>query len=247
MSKPPYETGYRFLNPDEIIVDGDQFWFGSWKTSERVGICGRVDRRYRRKIQMKTIPGPRIPDSNKIPMDSRYRELKEGEMMLEGDEFLCDGEKWTPVVHLQEKYKPEFGAGDWKHPTHRRRVEQHKPLTVSESQSCSAKSISPNSSVTTSSLTMAEWRKERPLYEGLFKYFPKSLRAVSHVSWVGNNQHNPGQPLAWLREKSSDHEDCLLRHLLDHIENPVDDDGELHLAKVCWRSFAALETYLEEN
>ena len=30
----------------------------------------------------------------------------------------------------------------------------------------------------------------------------------------------------------------LVRHLIDHSSNPMDDDGVLHLAKVAWRALA---------
>ena len=36
-----------------------------------------------------------------------------------------------------------------------------------------------------------------------------------------------------------------MRHLIDHIHDPVDTDGCLHLAKVAWRAMANLEKYLE--
>jgi len=45
--------------------------------------------------------------------------------------------------------------------------------------------------------------------------------------------------------KSGDELDALARHLIDHGVNPVDTDGQLHLAKVSWRALAALEKYLE--
>ena len=45
-------------------------------------------------------------------------------------------------------------------------------------------------------------------------------------------------------DKSSDEYDAMIRHLLDHQENPVDDDNVLHLTKVAWRALAGLERYL---
>lgn len=90
-------------------------------------------------------------------------------------------------------------------------------------------------------------RKAYPMYSGLLKYFPNALKYVSHVSYVSNNQHHPGKPLHWDKEKSTDEPDCLMRHLTDHSINPFDDDGLLHLGKVAWRSLANLERYLEKN
>jgi hypothetical protein len=91
------------------------------------------------------------------------------------------------------------------------------------------------------------WRKERPLHTGVLAYFPDAIMEVAHVSWLGNEQHNPGQPLHWSREKSADHTDCAARHLTDHSLNPLDDDGGYHLAKAAWRSLAALQLYLEKQ
>jgi len=58
-------------------------------------------------------------------------------------------------------------------------------------------------------------RKTYPLYRGLFQYFPRALAAVAHHSFVGNEKHNPGEPLHWAREKSTDHPDCILRHVME--------------------------------
>jgi len=90
-------------------------------------------------------------------------------------------------------------------------------------------------------------RKEMPVYSGVLKYFPDALKEVSKCSLAGNNQHHPNKPLHWDKNKSTDNEDALVRHLIDHSTNPVDDDGILHLAKVAWRSLAALQIHLDKN
>lgn len=87
-------------------------------------------------------------------------------------------------------------------------------------------------------------RKDYPLYSGLLAYFPNALAYVSYVSKKANDQHNPGEPLHWAREKSTDHLDCLLRHLARAGER--DEDGLLESGKVAWRALAQLETELEE-
>lgn len=86
-------------------------------------------------------------------------------------------------------------------------------------------------------------RKDLPLCSGVVDYFPDALAAVAHCSKVGNAQHNPGQPLHWAKDKSTDHADALLRHLVDR--GTVDTDGVLHSAKVAWRALALLQTELE--
>ena len=81
------------------------------------------------------------------------------------------------------------------------------------------------------------------MYEGLLKYFPDALAYVAYVSKVGNDQHNPGQPLHWAKEKSTDHGDCIIRHQVD--AGAMDDDNVLHSGKVAWRSLAQLQVELE--
>lgn len=58
-------------------------------------------------------------------------------------------------------------------------------------------------------------RKEYPLHAGLLAYFPAALAGVARHSKLGNDKHNPGEPLHHARGKSMDHEDCILRHLVD--------------------------------
>ncbi len=58
-------------------------------------------------------------------------------------------------------------------------------------------------------------RKNYPLLSGCLKYFPAALAGVAQISKVGNDKHNPGQPLHHARGKSADHGDCILRHLMD--------------------------------
>lgn len=90
----------------------------------------------------------------------------------------------------------------------------------------------------------AEWRKQRPVFSGVLKYFPDALMEVAHASWVGNEQHNPGEPLHWDRRKSADEADALVRHLMRAGE--IDSDGVRHTAKVAWRALALLQKELEQ-
>ena len=90
-------------------------------------------------------------------------------------------------------------------------------------------------------------RKHRPVFSGVLKYFPDAILEVARTSYAGNQQHHPDKPLHWDRSKSDDHLDALARHLIDHSTNPVDEDGVLHLSKVCWRALAALQIYLEKR
>jgi hypothetical protein len=86
-------------------------------------------------------------------------------------------------------------------------------------------------------------RKNIPLASGVFDYFTSALIEVAKVSQVGNDQHNPGQPLHWSRDKSKDHTDTILRHFAER--GTFDTDGLRHTAKAAWRILALLQEELE--
>ena len=91
--------------------------------------------------------------------------------------------------------------------------------------------------------TDSKERKEFPMYSGLLAYFPDALAAVSNLSFVGNQKHNPDQPLHWSRDKSNDHLDCIGRHLLQ--VGTEDETGTLHDVMLAWRALANLQLALE--
>lgn len=86
-------------------------------------------------------------------------------------------------------------------------------------------------------------RKATPIATGVLDYFPKALAEIARVSKVGNDQHNPGEPLHWAREKSTDEADALIRHFLER--GKIDSDGVRHSGKMAWRALALLEKELE--
>jgi hypothetical protein len=86
-------------------------------------------------------------------------------------------------------------------------------------------------------------RKTYPIATGVLGYFPDALAAVAHVSYIGNQQHNPGEPLFWDRSKSTDEADALIRHFLQR--GTMDSDGVRHSAKVAWRALALLQKEIE--
>ncbi len=63
--------------------------------------------------------------------------------------------------------------------------------------------------------TTSKARKQVPLVSGLLSYFPAALAGVANTSFKGNEKHNPGEPLHHARAKSTDHDDCIVRHLMD--------------------------------
>lgn len=79
-------------------------------------------------------------------------------------------------------------------------------------------------------------RKTYPLHTIIAGYFPSALAEIAHHSYVNNEVHNPGQPLHWSRNKSNDHLEAAMRHL-------IEDD----LVGAAWRVLAALQLRLEEQ
>lgn len=88
-------------------------------------------------------------------------------------------------------------------------------------------------------------RLDYPMFDGLMAYFPNALAEVSRVSKVGNDQHNPGQPMHWARDKSTDHENKIMRHLVD--VGRKDARGVRHAARLAWRALALLQEELERE
>jgi len=91
--------------------------------------------------------------------------------------------------------------------------------------------------------TDAKERKRIPIYSGVIKYFPDALAEIAKVSFAGNEQHNPGEPLHWAKEKSTDQEDTMVRHLME--AGTIDNDGQSHSAKMAWRALAILQLEIE--
>lgn len=90
-------------------------------------------------------------------------------------------------------------------------------------------------------------KEEYPMWDGLMAYFPAALAEVAHVSFVGSRQHQPTLPTQWTRDRSKNHKDKILRHLLEGDVSELDTDGTLHAAKVAWRALANLQIILEKN
>lgn len=89
----------------------------------------------------------------------------------------------------------------------------------------------------------AQARKGIPIHSGFIRYFPRAIAAVAELSRIGNDQHNPGEPLHWAREKSGDELDAAARHLVE--AGTFDTDNVRHSTKLAWRAMANLEKELE--
>ena len=88
-------------------------------------------------------------------------------------------------------------------------------------------------------------RKNVPMASGLLDYFPDALAEIAHVSFLGNQKHNPGEPLHHARGKSNDHADCVVRHLTER--GTRDAEGVRHSAQMAWRALALLQEELEKE
>lgn len=86
-------------------------------------------------------------------------------------------------------------------------------------------------------------RKCYPVASGVLDYFPDAIMEVALVSWTGNEQHHPGEPLHWDRSKSTDEADAQMRHFLQR--GTRDTDGMRHSAKNAWRALALLQKEIE--
>jgi hypothetical protein len=103
-------------------------------------------------------------------------------------------------------------------------------------------------------------RKATPVWSGVLEYFPAAICAAARISKIGNDIHNPGEPLHHARGKSMDHTDCIARHLIDFqaLKTHVDVSGgwatcetdtttaEEHLGNLVWRTMAYAQEQLEE-
>ena len=88
-------------------------------------------------------------------------------------------------------------------------------------------------------------RKQIPIVSGVLDYFPLAIAEVAKCSWAGNQQHHPDKELHWDKTKSTDHADCIGRHLIDR--GKFDTDGQRHSAKLAWRALALLQIELEKD
>jgi hypothetical protein len=109
-------------------------------------------------------------------------------------------------------------------------------------------------------------RKDAPMFRGLLGYFPAALFEVAAHSLDSDKKHNPGavDGPTWSRGKSTDHEDTIIRHLIDAgpRRNSVafklaqwlapkfssaKDARRYHLRCAAWRALALLQEDCEAD
>lgn len=90
-------------------------------------------------------------------------------------------------------------------------------------------------------------RKAFAMVRGCLNYFPAALAGVARWSKLGNDKHNPGEEMHHARGKSSDHADCIVRHLMDleallRLNGPDGDELGRAIMDECdalsWRALA---------
>jgi hypothetical protein len=91
-------------------------------------------------------------------------------------------------------------------------------------------------------------RKDVPVNSGVLKYAPAALAGVARISKIGNDRHNPGEPLHHARGKSNDHSDCIVRHTMDvndieanilrseEVDRSKIDALLVEVSQLCWRA-----------
>lgn len=82
-------------------------------------------------------------------------------------------------------------------------------------------------------------RSDYPVFSGLLMYFPHACAYVAKVSKIANEQHNPGEPMHWAKEKSIGGGDQIVRHAME--AGTRDKDGTRHSGKAAWRAMEKLE------
>ncbi len=93
----------------------------------------------------------------------------------------------------------------------------------------------------------SEERNAIPLHTVLAEYFPDAFAALARHAKKANAKHNgPDAPMAWAREKSTDHLNKAVRHLT--TPDAIDPDtGEIELIGAMWRCAAAAQLREEKR
>lgn len=95
-------------------------------------------------------------------------------------------------------------------------------------------------------------RKNFPIHTVVNGYFPAAIAAIAKLCKLGNDKHNPGQPLHWARWKSNDQAECIARHGMDlgadYGEGRArDENGVPQVVYRAWRALAECQEWLEEH
>ena len=91
-------------------------------------------------------------------------------------------------------------------------------------------------------------RKEAPIFRGVLGYFPAAIFEVANHSYESDRKHNQDskEGPTWARNKSSDHPDCIVRHLIDAGTRGT-PNRKYHLRALAWRALALLQEECEAD
>ena len=84
----------------------------------------------------------------------------------------------------------------------------------------------------------AEERREYPVGTFMRDYFPYALTMLAHHSFIANEQHNPGQPMHWAKDKSIGDGNQLMRHFLEGDKIATAWRAVEAVERECWRLVA---------
>lgn len=90
----------------------------------------------------------------------------------------------------------------------------------------------------------SEQRKQAPICEGLLWYAPDACAAIAAHSLRSNRKHNGDAPMHHARGKSSDHPDCILRHVA--WGSQITEEGIEERIAAAWRAMVWLQEGLEQ-
>jgi hypothetical protein len=96
--------------------------------------------------------------------------------------------------------------------------------------------------------TDSQERKSYPPFTGLLEYFPRACAAVARHSLESNEQHNPGEPMRWAKDKSIGDGNQIVRHLMEGVLAYREGSRAFAvkaLTAMAWRSLELLERLLE--
>lgn len=88
-----------------------------------------------------------------------------------------------------------------------------------------------------------------PVYQGLFKYFPRALKAVANVSGYGFTKYKSWGGWVNVPDGENRYGDAVGRHTLDEqVDGLYDAESDLlHAAQRAWNALAVLELMLRRG
>lgn len=148
---------------------------------------------------------------------------------------------WSPVPQDGESIRAGISGSKW--------ITKYYTGSNGNAYILSSSNISEEQNMSSVKLpTGNDERKDIPIATGCLDYFPDALAAIAALSKIGNDKHNPGEPLHWSRGKSNDHPDCLIRHFLERgtIDAASGENKVRHSTQMAWRALAILQLELEK-